>query len=66
MKNFDLNNYGVQELNAQELQNVDGGGFTDGTSDCYLGKHRRNGGFWYQVGWFVECMAGGYAMGKPY
>lgn len=25
MKNLDLNSYGVQEMNAQEINNVDGG-----------------------------------------
>ena len=25
MKNLDLNNYGVQEMNAEEMNNVDGG-----------------------------------------
>jgi lactobin A/cerein 7B family class IIb bacteriocin len=27
MKNLDLNNYGVQEMNAEEMQSTDGGIF---------------------------------------
>lgn len=66
MDQLSFQDLGVQELNAQELQELEGGDFMDGFTDCYTGVHDTNGDGWYQVGWLVQCLAGGYGVGKPY
>jgi len=38
MKNLDLNNYGVQEMDAQEINNVDGGSIRGAIAGACFGS----------------------------
>lgn len=67
MRNLDLNNYGLQEMNTKEMKNVDGGmndrpfgtsydGYPSGGSGGSGGNtyYVEPGGFWFEVfsAWF--------------
>ena len=57
MKNLDLNAYGVQEMNQQEMINVEGGGWL---SDAFswIGEVLEN--TWAMVDAFLSAVADGF------
>ena len=50
MKNLDLNAYGVQELNQQEMINVEGGGWLSNIGNAIIGAIDS------AIGWLGESL----------
>lgn len=58
MKNLDLTAYGVEEMNEEQMEKVEGGklGFLDGLADGGDGTVNRGSyakDFWYTIGWGI-------------